>query len=112
MIPVLAISLGGPMGLMFGVIVTAALGCAGGYVIGSALGRTSAGTPLSTTLRLSRERLASATAHLEKASTKLNVSRQADLAGSALVLRRRIADLSGQLGRIEHAAQKSKEGTG
>lgn len=107
----LALSMGSPLMLMFGILIALALGCAGGYVIGQALGRTRPETPLPATIQLTRENLASACNHLEKASTKLNAARRPESAGATLVVARRLSDLATQLGRIGHKAGRQQEGS-
>ena len=111
MTPILALSMGGPLMLMFGIMIALALGCAAGYVLGTALGRTRPATPLPATIQLTREHLNSTGAHLEKASSKLNKAERSEMAGTALVLARRLADLSTQLGRIGHKARREQEGS-
>ena len=111
MIPVLALDLGSPLMLMFGMAAAAVMGGVAGYVLGTTLGRTPPETPLPTTVRLTRERLASVVSDLEKASKALNASQRSDLAGSALVLGRRASDASSRLGSIEHRAKRGKEGS-
>lgn len=103
--PVLALSMGGPLMLMFGILIALALGCAGGYVLGNHVGRTRPETPLPTTIRLTRENLAASCTHLEKASAKLNAAQRSEQAGAALVLARRLSELATQLGRIGHKAR-------
>lgn len=109
MTPTLALSMGGPLVLMFGILIALALGCGAGYVLGVSLGKTRPATPLPATVRLTREQLASTCAHLEKASAKLGAADRSELAGSALVLARRTSDLATQLGRIGHRAQRDQE---
>lgn len=109
MITILAMSMGGPLMLMFGITIALALGCAAGYLLGTALGRTRPATPLPTTVQVTREHLASTCAHLEKASARLNAAQRGELAGHALVLARRISDLGTQLGRIGHKARRQQQ---
>lgn len=111
MIPILALTMDGPLMLMFGIVAAAVLGAAGGYVLGTRIGATSPGTPLPTTLRLTRESLASVTAQLEKASSKLNGAQHPELSGTALVLGRRVTDMASELGRIEQKAKHTREGS-
>lgn len=109
MITVLAIELGDPLMLMFGIMAAAAAGGAAGYVFGIGLGRTRPSTPLPTTIKLTRDQIAAASQQVEKASQKLQASQRSELAGSALVVGRRLADMTSALGRIGHKA--SKEGS-
>lgn len=111
MTTILALSMGDPLMLMFGIMIALALGCAGGYLLGTALGRTRPATPLPATVQATREHLASTCASLEKASTKLNAAHRSELAGTALVLARRLSDLSTQLGSIGHKARRQQEGS-
>jgi uncharacterized membrane protein YccC len=106
MITVLALSLSDPMTLMFGVILTVLIGCGAGYVIGTSLGRTEPGVQLPTALRLSRDRLSSASTRLENASSELARSRRPELAGSTLALARRVSEVSTALGAIERKVRK------
>lgn len=108
---VLALSMGSPLMLMFGIMIALALGCAGGYVLGTALGRTRPETPLPNTLRVTREHLSSTCAHLEKASARLNAGQRSELAGGALVLSRRLSEISTKLGGIGHKARRNQEGS-
>lgn len=111
MIPTLGmIDLGGPLTMIFGVLLTAALGCGAGYAVGASLGRTPASTPLSTTARLARERLASVERHLEKAAARLAAANEPELAGSARLLVRRLEDASGDLGSVERKASRAPSG--
>lgn len=107
---VLALSMGSPLMLMFGIMIALALGCAGGYVLGTALGRTRPETPLPNTIRITREHLSSTCTHLEKASAKLNAAERSEMAGNALVLARRLSEASTRLGGIGHKAKRSQEG--
>lgn len=109
MTPVLALTLGGPLMLLFGIMVAAVLGAAGGFVVGSTMGRTKPETPLPTTVRLTRDQLAAACADLEKASKKLGSSHKSEESGSALVISRRISELSARLGRLGRQAQHRQE---
>lgn len=109
MIDTLALTMGGPLMLLFGIIAAAVLGCAAGFVMGTTMGRTRPATPLPTTLRVTRETLATTTTQLEKASARLNTARRSDLAGSALILGRRIAELSAGLGALERKTKHAKE---
>lgn len=109
--PVLAIDFDGPLMMMFGIAVTAAVGCAAGFVLGVTIGRAAPETPLGTSLRLTREQLASAVAQLEKASAKLNASDRSEDAGTAIVLGRRVSELSASLGTLQHKAQRAKGGS-
>ena len=106
MITVLALDLSDPMTLMFGVMITVVLGCGAGYVLGTSLGKTGSNVELPTAIRLSRDRLASTSARLESASSTLTRSQRPELAGKALVLARRVSELSTALGSIEHKAKK------
>lgn len=108
---VLALSLNSPMMLMFGIVAAAALGGAAGLAIGTTMGRTPPETPLSTTLRLTRERLASSVARIEKASSALNSAHKSDLAGTGLVLGRRLSEFSSRLGGIQHKSKRKQGGT-
>lgn len=103
--------LSSPLTLLFGVLTTLALGAAAGFVLGSAVGRTQAATPLSTTLRLARERLAAASSQIERATAKLGSAERGEFAGSATGLGRRMADLSSELGMLERKSLKSREGS-
>ena len=111
MIPVLALDMGSPLMLMFGMVAAAVTGGVAGYVVGTTMGRTPPETPLPATIRLTRERLAAAVSDLEKASSTLNASRRGELAGTAMVLGRRVTEFSGHLGTIGHKAKRSKEGS-
>lgn len=106
MIPVLAMDLGDPLMLMFGIMASAAGGGAAGYVFGLGLGRTRPSTPLPTTIKLTREQIAAASQQVEKASEKLQAADRSELAGSALVVGRRLSDMTASLGRIGHKAGK------
>lgn len=108
---VLALTLGGPLMLLFGIMVAAIVGAAGGFVFGTTTGRTKPETPLPTTLRLTRDQLAATCSDLEKASRKLSDARKSEESGAALVVARRIADLSAQLGRLDRKAQHRQEGS-
>lgn len=108
MIFILAMNMNDPLMLMFGIMVTAVLGCAAGYFVGTSLGATRAPTPLPTTVRVTRERLSSTISQLEKASTKLNEAQRSELAGTALVLSRRVGELSSALGSIGHKAKRQE----
>lgn len=110
MITTLALTLGGPLMLLFGIMMAAVAGLAGGYLMGVNLGKTRPETPLPTTIRLTRDLLANTTGDLEKASKKLNEAQRPELAGSTLVLARRLSELSSALGRIGHKA-KHEEGS-
>lgn len=111
MTPILALTLGGPLMLIFGIMVALVVGSAGGYVLGTSIGKTRPETPLPTTIRLTREQLASTCTHLEKASGKLNNAERSERAGAALVLERRLSELSSSLGTIGHKAKRSKGGS-
>lgn len=107
----LALSMSDPLMLMFGIMIALGLGCAAGYVLGTAAGRTRPETPLPTTIQLTRDHLAAATGHLEKASAKLNAADRAEMAGGALVLARRLSEMSAKLGGIGHKARREQEGS-
>ena len=109
MISILAMTMGGPLMLLFGILAAAVLGCAGGFVIGTTMGRTRPSTPLPTTIRVTRETLATTCTQLEKASAKLNAAQKHELAGTALTLGRRIQELSAALGAVERKAKHAKE---
>ncbi|MHB8603769.1 MAG: hypothetical protein ACYDCK_00835 [Thermoplasmatota archaeon] len=91
---------------MFGIMAAAAAGGVAGYFAGTTIGQTRPATPLHTTIRLTRDQLAATATQLEKASEKLNASQRGDLAGSALVVGRRITELTNSLGRLDHKAKK------
>lgn len=99
MISILALTMGGPLMILFGILVAGAVGCAGGYVLGTSIGRTRPETPLPTTIRIARDALAATCTDIEKASRALGEARQAEAAGRALLLAERICELSSQLGR-------------
>lgn len=109
MITTVALTLSGPMMTILAMLIAAVVGGAGGYALGTTVGRTAVPTPLPVTIRLAREGLASAAERLEAASKKLNGSARRDLAGSPLTLARRISEISNDLGRIEHKAKRSRE---
>ena len=102
------ISMDDPLILLFGIMLAIAVGCGGGFMLGTTIGRTRAATPLPTTLRLTRETLSSACVQLEKASMKLNATQLPEHAGTVTILGRRIAELSGELGRIERKAKHQR----
>ena len=111
MITILAMSMGGPLMLLFGIMVALVVGAAGGYVLGTSIGKTKAETPLPTTIHLAREQLAATCTHLGKASGKLNDAERSERAGTLLVLERRLSELSSKLGAIGHKAKRSKGGS-
>lgn len=108
MTPFLAISIGGPLMLMFGILIALVLGCAAGYVMGTSIGRAPAATPLPTTIQRTRDQLAQAVSRIEKASTQLNASERHEESGNALVLARRIAEASTQLGVVGQKAKRTR----
>lgn len=110
MTPTLALAVGGPLMLMLGIMIALLAGAAGGFVLGTQLGRASPATPLPTTIRLARDELAATVTRLEKASAKLNAAQRSDLAGAALVVGRRVTDVSSALGALGHKT-KVEEGT-
>lgn len=95
-----------PLMLMFGILAACAAGGVTGFVAGTTIGRTRASTPLPTTIRLTRDQLASTCAQLDKASAKLNDARHGELSGTALVVGRKLTEIAGELGRIGHKAKK------
>lgn len=109
--PILAIDMGGPLILLFGIIAAVALGCAAGYVMGTQMGRTRPATPLATSVHVVREALASATNRVEKASTKLGSTERGELAASAKAIARRLSELSTGLGSVERKSKTSREGS-
>lgn len=98
-------SMDDPLILLFGIMLAIAIGCGGGFVLGTTIGRTRPATPLATTLRLTREALASVSARLEKAAVKLSGAQRPEHAGTAVILGRRLAGFSQELGRIERKAK-------
>lgn len=111
MIPTLAIAIDSPLMQMFGFIAAGFAGAVGGYLLGTNLGSTGKSPPLAATVRRARERLASAATSLEKASAKLTSSGSSDLAGTPLVLSRRITEASAALGTVEHKTKRGREGS-
>lgn len=110
MIHALALTLNGPMVLLMGIMVALVAGAAGGYIVGTSMGKTRPETPLPTTVRLTRDLLSATTTDLEKASRKLTESQKPEAAGRALVLSRRVAEISTALGRVGVKA-KHEEGS-
>lgn len=108
---ILALTLGGPLMLLFGILMAVVLGAAGGYMVGTSFGRTRPETPLPTTLRITRERLQGSVGEIEKASRKLTSAQRGELAGHALVASKRVTDLSAALGRIGRKARHHEEGS-
>lgn len=106
MIPALALNMTDPLPLMLGIIVTTVVGCGAGFVLGTSVGKTDGTSTLPSTIQQTRDRLSSARERLEKASTELNNAQRSDLAGSALVLARRISEVSTQLGRTQRKARQ------
>jgi hypothetical protein len=92
--------------LMFGILASAAAGGAAGFLAGTTLGKTRPATPLPTTIKLTREQLASAVTELERAGDELNADAKSEHAGRAMVLTRRLQELTTSLGRIGHKAKQ------
>ena len=111
MTPILAMSMTDPLMLMFGILITAVLGCAAGFFLGTSMGATRPATPLPTTIQVTRERLTSTVTQLEKASTRLNEAQRSELAGTALVVSRRISELSSKLGSLGAKTRREQEGS-
>lgn len=95
-----------PLMIMFGILVAIAVGAGAGFIAGSTIGRTRPATPLPTTVKLTREQLASTCSQLQAASAKLNAHERDELSGRALVLEKKLGELATSLGRIGHKAQK------
>lgn len=108
MIHALALSLNGPMMLLMGIMVAAVAGAAGGYLLGTNIGKTPPETPLPTTVRLTRDILANTVTDMEKASRKLTEAQLPEHAGRATVLSRKVSELSSALGRLSRKAQQEE----
>lgn len=102
----LAMTMGDPLMVMFGILVAIAAGAGAGYVAGTSIGKTRPATPLPTTVKLTREQLASTCSQLEKASAKLNEAEQSELSGRALIVQKKLTELTTSLGRIGHKAKQ------
>lgn len=105
MIITLALTMNGPLMILLGLMVALVAGAAGGYIMGNMLGKTKPETPLPTTVRLTRDLLAQTSTELEKASRKLTDAQRPELAGSAIVVSRRVEELSSAIGRLGRKAR-------
>jgi hypothetical protein len=110
MIALLVVDAGAPLTLLFGIILTVVLGGAAGYFVGTLVGRTEGASDFAASLRLARERLVGAVGALERTAQGLDAAARADLAGSALVLRRKVEETANAIGTIERHVAKKTEG--
>lgn len=99
-------NLGDPLTVMLGIVVAAALGGAFGFFAGTSLGRTRVETPLATTIELTREQLTASRLGVEKASDALARANANELAGSAMLVSRRLTELGTALARVGHKAKR------
>lgn len=104
MMMTLALTLNGPLVILMGIMIALVAGAVGGYLMGTQMGKTKPETPLPTTVRLTRDLLAQANGDLEKASRKLTDAQRPELAGSAIVVSRRLEELSSAVGKIGRKA--------
>ncbi|MHB8587067.1 MAG: hypothetical protein ACYDDF_14655 [Thermoplasmatota archaeon] len=109
MMTMLLVDVGGPLTLIFAAILTAMIGAALGATIGSMVGRTDSDRSFATTIRITRERLATATDDLERGASALAHEARSDAAGAATVLRSRVAEIAKDLGAIERGITRRKE---